>query len=251
MKAVILAAGQGARLRPLTDDRPKCMVEFQGRPIIDRLIETLRECGIDEIVVVGGYCLSRLEEHLRPSGVKICANPRFAATNMVYTLFCAEKEFDDDLIISYADIVYTPRVLKTLLENDALLATVVDRDWQRLWRARMQDVLSDAETMRVSAEQTIQELGRKPQTLEEIQGQYIGLTMIRRQALAQVAAFYHRLDPDGLYDGKPRDAMFMTSFLQLLIERVQPVRAAWISGGWAEIDSLRDLEQLQRWVNFL
>ena len=58
MKVVILAAGQGTRLRPLTDSCPKCMVEVNGRSIIERQLDTMRSCGIKEcdITVVAGYC---------------------------------------------------------------------------------------------------------------------------------------------------------------------------------------------------
>ena len=55
MKAIILAAGQGARLRPLTDDRPKCMVEYQGKPLIEHVVHALRENGVTDIVAVRGY----------------------------------------------------------------------------------------------------------------------------------------------------------------------------------------------------
>src|SRR5690606_20973961 len=92
MKVIFLAAGQGTRLRPLTDDRPKCMVPFLGKPLIERDIETLRLCGVNDILVIGGYRAEKLEG----LGVEIVLNPRFETTNMVQTLFSARAHFPTD-----------------------------------------------------------------------------------------------------------------------------------------------------------
>ena len=61
MRAILLGAGQGTRLRPLTDDRPKCMVEVGGRPLLDWQIRALRAAGVDDIVLVRGYSRSRIQ----------------------------------------------------------------------------------------------------------------------------------------------------------------------------------------------
>ena len=87
MKAIILAAGQGTRLRPLTDDKPKCMVEFQGKPIIDHIIENFILCGIDDIVVVNGYKGNILEQHLENQNIKFIQNEKYDSTNMVTRYF--------------------------------------------------------------------------------------------------------------------------------------------------------------------
>lgn len=245
MKAIILAAGQGIRLKPLTDNRPKCMVEFQGKPIIDYIIGTLRHCGIDDILVVNGYEKSMLEEHIRDSGVRFLTNGEFQTTNMVYTLFCAEEEMEGDLIISYADIIYSECVLSRLLRDPADIAVVVDKDWKKLWSLRMEDPLRDAETMILDQNGFITELGKKPERYEQIQGQYIGLIKISGKVLRRVREFYHRLDTNSVYDGKNFNNMYMTSFLQLIIERLMPVKAVLTPGGWIEIDSLEDIERLK------
>ena len=76
MKVIILAAGQGTRLRPLTDHQPKCMVEIGHKSIIDRQIEVMKACGIKEedIYIVGGYRSDVLAEHFRDTGIRIIHN---------------------------------------------------------------------------------------------------------------------------------------------------------------------------------
>ena len=81
MKAIILAAGTGSRLRPLTNEIPKCLVETNGKKLIEHQLSVLRaNQSIEEIIIVTGY----LGEQLAPYGNKLIHNDRFATTNMVY-----------------------------------------------------------------------------------------------------------------------------------------------------------------------
>ena len=113
IKVIILAAGEGTRLRPYTLDKPKCMVEIDGKSLIDRQISVLEKAGIDEIVLVGGFKI----EMLKGKGSRIKENSNYSKTNMVWTLFCAEDELQDDVIISYGDIVYSKKILDSAQLN--------------------------------------------------------------------------------------------------------------------------------------
>ncbi|MCP4605095.1 MAG: phosphocholine cytidylyltransferase family protein [Proteobacteria bacterium] len=237
MKAVLLAAGQGTRLLPLTNDRPKCMVEYRGRPIIDHILDTLSVCSVEDIVLIKGYLADVLD---RPC-TKSIINTRFASTNMVHTLFCAEEELTDSCIISYTDIIYGPSILKALLDCPDDISLTVDKDWKKLWEARMEDPLRDAETLRLTDDGYIIELGKKPKSYDDIEGQYMGLIKLTAKGCEQVRCHYHSLDRDAEYDGKDFDNMYMTSFIQSMIDSGIPVKAVPISGGWLEIDSLEDL----------
>lgn len=241
MKALILAAGEGKRLRPLTDDRPKCMVPFRGRPLIDYTLDAMQACGLRDIALVHGYCHPVLESHLQTRNVTFFHNPAYDRTNMVHSLFCAESWLDDDLIISYSDILYTAPVLQALMDCAAPVSVVIDRDWRALWEQRFADPLSDAETLKLDVEGHIRELGKKPKSYDEIEGQYIGLIKISRDALPTVRDFYRCLDRAATYDGKSFENMFMTSFIQLVIDNLLPVKAVEIHGGWLEVDTLDDL----------
>ncbi|MGM0632220.1 MAG: NTP transferase domain-containing protein [Pseudomonadota bacterium] len=248
MRAVILAAGQGSRLRPHTDDRPKGMVELAGRPLLHRQIEVLRDAGVDDIVLVSGY----RGDQLRMPGVRLMENPRYAETNMVSTLFCAEsaiREAPGDVLITYADIVYEPRVLQSVLQCTAPLCVAVDREWRAFWELRMDDPLSDAETLRLVDGDRITEMGKKPYSYADIQGQYMGLMKLRGDHRDAFCEHWHSMDRQAIYDGKDFDNMYMTSYLQHLIDSDWDVRAAFTDNGWLEVDTVEDLaryESLQR-----
>ncbi len=237
-KAILLAAGQGTRLRPLTDDRPKCLVEWRGRSLLERALEALGEAGIGDVTVVGGYCAHAL---VRPD-LRLVLNPRYESTNMVHSLFCAEDQMaGDDLLVAYSDIVFHPRILRPLLDCPAPIAVAVDLDWRSLWEIRMADPLADAETLKVDGQGDIVEIGGKPTSYDQIQGQYVGLIKVSRDMLEPLRRFYRGLDRLATYGGRAFERMFMTDFLQVVIDRLTPVRAVFVRGGWIEIDSVEDL----------
>lgn len=233
-----MAAAQGARMRPLTDERPKCMVSYQGLPLIEHVVRALRHNGVHDIVAVRGY----KPEALRCPGLRFYDNPDYLTTNRVHTLFCAERELNGDVIISYSDIVYSPSVVRRLIDTQADFAVVVDRDWRRLWQERMDDALDDAETLRLDYRGNIIELGKRATSYAEIEGQYIGLMKVSAAAWPKLHAFHAALDRDADYDGKDFDNMYMTTFIQAVIDRLMPVKAVPINGGWLEIDVPSDLE---------
>ena len=239
-RALILAGGQGTRLRPLTNDKPKCLVELCGRSLLSRQVETLHSCGINDIHIVTGY----LKEKIEAQGFNTSYNSRFDKTNMVESLFSALAfiEQTGDLIISYGDIVYEPGNLQRLLDCDNEIAIMVDRKWADLWLLRFENPLEDAETLILDDDNYITELGKKSENYDSSQGQYTGLIKLRSDKTKDFIAFYNDLDRDAIYDGKDFDNMYMTSFIQLLINKGWKVKACMVDSGWLEIDSIEDLD---------
>ena len=240
MRAIILAAGEGTRLRPYTDTIPKCMVPYKGKPIIEYTIECLYKNNITDISAVVGYqaqCINRYS-------INTILNPRFNETNMVHSLFCAERLLngEDDVLIIYGDIVFDDNVLKAALNSSHHVSVVVDTLWAQLWEMRMENIFLDAETLKLRADGSIKELGKKPTSKEDIQGQYIGLIKIKKESLAKITDLYHSLDKTKLYDGKTFPHMFMTSFIQQAIDAGIRVNPVWIDGGWLEFDRPSDLD---------
>lgn len=242
-KALILAAGQGTRLRPITNDKPKCLTLLNGQSLLERQSKVLNQSGINDITVIGGYCVDKI----KALGYDCVVNTEYASTNMVATLFCAESKMkgDQDLLITYGDIIYEPGNLTTFLKDDSEITLMIDKDWLRLWKLRLDDPLDDAETLVLDENLFVKELGKKPQNISQIQGQYTGLIKVRSDKVASFKSFYHHLDRTSLYDGKNFENMYMTSFLQHLIDNGWKVKAAIVSNGWLEIDSVSDLESYQ------
>jgi len=237
MKALILAAGEGTRLRPYTLDRPKCLVEIDGVSLLDRQLAVLRSRGIDDIVLIGGY----RAEMLQNKATRLHLNPRFSETNMVWTLFCAEEELEGDVIVSYGDIVYAGEILDQLLASRADIAVTIDMEWESYWRARSDDPLADAETLRLGDDGRIVEIGRRPTSLDEIEGQYMGLIKFSVQGLEQLKAVYRKALHEGSLGPRPVEKAYMTDLLQALIDDGTRIQAVGVKEVWVEVDTVSDL----------
>jgi choline kinase len=243
-KALILAAGRGERLRPLTDKTPKCLVRFMGKSLLERQIATLNSQGITGVHIATGYCAGQIEA----LGFETSFNENFDSTNMVVSLFAAlnyMETFQEDLIIGYGDIIYRQENLIKLLSCDEEVTLMIDKEWRSLWSMRFENVLVDAETLMMDSEGYITEIGKKPNGYERIQGQYTGLIKIRADKLTDFIRFYNKLDKSAIYDGKDFCNMYMTSLLQLMIDNSWKVKSAIVESGWLEIDSVDDLAKYE------
>jgi len=237
LKVIILAAGEGTRLRPYTLDRPKCMVEIDGVSLIDRQLEVLKSEGIDDIVIIGGY----KSEMLKRGDIKLKVNARYFETNMVWTLFSAEEELEGDIIVSYGDIVYSKNILKALIKSKADIAVTIDMKWEGYWRERNENPLDDAETLKLRKDGTISEIGQKPSSLEEIEGQYMGLMKFSSEGVRQIKSAFHSALESGKLLGKEVENSYMTDLLQFIVSIGGKVASVQIDEDWVEVDTVEDL----------
>lgn len=236
VRAVILAAGRGTRLGALARDRPKVMVELAGDTLLAHQRRALAVAGITDVHIVLGHGADLVRSHADARGLTVWTNPDYATTNMVSTLACAQGALDGaaDVLIAYGDIVYEPRVLAAIAAVDAEVTVAVDLAWRDYWSARMDDPLADAETLRMTDDGRLLEVGRRPSGYDDVEAQYMGLIRVRSDAVprfAEVAGRLAGMDPN----------TFMTTLLQRLIDDGWDVRVAPVSNGWLEIDGPEDL----------
>ena len=244
-KAIILAAGQGTRLRPITNDRPKCLVPLMGKTLLEYQVEILKSAGVTNIHIVTGYRADQIVD----LGFETSYNSRFKTTNMVESLFTAIEFINDckeDLIIAYGDIIYSDNNLSSLLSCNDQVSLMIDKEWRKLWSLRLDNPLEDAETLLVDKEGYVTNLGEKPKDYDEIQGQYTGLIKIRADKLSDFTTFYERLNRNEVYDGNDFNNMYMTSFIQMLINNSWKVKAVNVENGWLEVDTVDDLNIYER-----
>lgn len=126
-RAIILAAGRGSRLRPYTDDRPKCLIEIDGRTLIDRQIESLAECGVSDVVAVIGY-QADVVRRVVGGRVRYIENRRYRETNSLYSLWLAADELREGAFVINSDVLAAPLLFERLFRADAADAVLVDRD---------------------------------------------------------------------------------------------------------------------------
>jgi choline kinase len=173
MKALILAAGTGSRLKPYTDNTPKTLVKLHGEPLLEHQLKRLNKVGCSDIGIVTGY----LSEQFSKYKLTTFINHEYATTNMLYSLFQA-KEFlsgNEDVLICYGDIIYSENVIKKLIATDKPIVVSADTNWYQLWAKRMEEPLDDAESFIYNKDHKVLELGKKINDVSRAMAQYIGL----------------------------------------------------------------------------
>jgi len=249
VKAIIVAAGMGRRLRPYTDDRPKCLVEVNGKSILQRQLDAYRDAGIDEVYIVRGY----MKESIQIDGARYFENTDFANNNILASLFYAEPAMEGGFLFSYSDIVFRPEVVRTALLTEGDYALVVDRRWAEAYEGRMNHPVEEAEVARIEGGR-VTRVGKKTVPASQATGEFIGLARFSARAVEQMRARYHARRRE--LAGKPYgtaarfEVAYVTDLLNDLIDGGEVMRPAFIDGGWREIDTVEDLERAKAVVSW-
>ena len=116
MKAIILAAGTGSRIRRLSKIKHKCLIKIGEKTLITRLVDTLREFDIKDILIITGYKSSQIEREIKKKA-KYLYFPRYRYTNNLQTLLYAKKMINGPFICSFSDVFFDQQIIKNLIKN--------------------------------------------------------------------------------------------------------------------------------------
>jgi len=223
----------------LTDEKPKSLVEFSGKPIISYQIDILRSLKFDMIVVVKGY-KSDCFNYKNIKYYEVHENK-----NMIYSLFQAIDEFDEDLIISYGDIIYSKNVLDALLSSPFDISVIYDENWRDLYSLRYEYPEKEAESFLIEPSKKITEIGEQLPDPKKIQGQFVGLIKLSKTGAKLFKEFYLKSQKeyrDKIFiRGRTFENIYTTDFLQALINHGYSVCGCAIKNGWLEFDTPKDL----------
>ncbi len=249
MKAIIIAAGQGTRLRPHTADRAKCMVEVNGRALLHRQVDALRAAGVDDIVVIRGYKARTVQA----PGVRYVDNHAYASHNILESLMSAGDELAGDVIVSYGDIFYRPEIAAALMRSYLPGTLVVDRAWADIYDGRDDHPVAQAELCELSDFGLITRVGKHVGP-ENAFGEFIGLARFSAPLLARLMARYLQAKGRGLdapYGTAPSLRMaYLTDLLNDGIGHGEAIGVLATDGGWREIDTVQDLERARESIRW-
>ena len=218
-----------------------------GTSLISRNLQQWQKADDFNCLIVSGY----KEDRLKDMGYPLITNPIFSKSNMVWSLLMAlpqiEKLDDEFIYLSYGDIILAAKNVQLLIDSSADMSVVVDLNWELLWSFRMENYMTDVESLKFSGT-TITKKKKKAQSKLDIQGQYIGVLKIRRELLiSQLRSYktwvYDDVTATSILD---RQNLYLTDFIQQYIDKSGEVTAVFINGGWLEVDSVQDLMRYEK-----
>lgn len=234
MKAIILTAGVGSRIRPLTDTTPKCLLEVAGKPILQRMIDNLKAAGMTDFIIITGYMANTVKTFVQNTypdlKVEFILNERYEETNTGYSLFLTRDAVAGDNFIKLdGDVVFEEAVIKKLIEDKNENCLCIDRNIQL-----------DKEEVKAQIGEGDQIL-KVGKTLDArmAHGESIGIEKVGSKTGAE---FYNILERDVVEKQKWQE--YYDDSYTTLVEEGHPFHAVDISGlKWVEIDTHEDYER--------
>lgn len=238
MKAIVLSAGQGKRLLPLTKRRPKCLMCVDGRrSVLEVQLETLARCGVERATVVVGFGALQVESFVATTAIPGLAvetlyNPFYSASDNLATCWLARHLMDDDFLLVNGDTLFEDSVLMRVLDAQSHTITVTV-DHKPAYDADDMKVSLDGEGQLLAIGKTLEP--------ELVNGESIGLLCLRGSG--------PKLFREALDSAMRRPGSLQSWYLSVINEIAQDaavdtvsVRGMW----WHEIDSPEDLEEVRR-----
>jgi choline kinase len=236
MRAIFLAAGSARRMRPLTDELPKCLLRVAGRTILSRAVSILAGFGLRRITVVDGFAgdlvRAALHSEFPPDWFSFVRNCEYETTNNAYSLWLARRPEDEPLILLDADVVFDPEVVGRLIE---------DVHANRL-AVRSRGELGEEEVkVRLGPDGRISDIG-KTLSLDVTAGESIGLAAFS----APFARLLFDVLERRLLHERRLDEWYESAFLELIEagQEVYPVDLGDLRV--TEVDTFEDLEEARR-----
>ena len=243
IKALIIAAGLGSRLKSHTENLPKCMLDFGGKTLLQRQIDSYKKCGVKDISLIKGY----KKEKINYKGINYFENTDYKNNNILNSIFYAEKVINGNIIISYSDILFDSSVVERTLNSDHDISVVVDIDWRGYYVGRKDHPISEAENVIFNSNNEVEKIGKINTGNEAVHGEFIGMIKLSNRGTEIFKEHFHRLKK--IYWNKPfqRAKIFqkayLTDYIQELVDIGIKVHCVIIESGWKEIDTVEDYKK--------
>ena len=246
MRPVLIGAGRGSRLQHRTEEIPKTLVEVMGRPMLEHILDALKEGGFsrNDVVFVCGYKADVLRA--RYPEFTYVENRDWENNNILASLLCAREHLKDGFVSSYTDIIYRPECVKDVVASPHDKVLVCDTDWRRRYVRRTQHPEHDAEKMIAKGDRVVEVSRTIPS--EDASGEFIGVAKLGADGAREMCEAFDvaRMSEKTLGD-RPFEKAYLIHLWQWMIDRGSDFHRVDTHGGYMELDTLEDLELAQSW----
>ena len=245
MKAIIVSAGYGSRLEEHTKERPKGLLDINGKTILERQISLFKKNGINDIVVITGPY-----KNFGMKDVSYINDEDYDKHDVLGSLMAAKDDIIGDVLTSYSDILFDESILHQLLEFRGDIGIPIDLDWKKSYEGRTQHPKSEADNVLLKNNKIIQIQKNIPDSEKgEIVGEFLGPIILSAKGAKIFVENYERLEKEhqGPFHMAPSlKKAYLTDMIQELIDLNYQVTPIIISGKWCEIDTSEDLERARK-----
>lgn len=224
MKAIILAAGIGSRMLPLTKDTHKCLLKINNEPIIRNQINQLSRAGISDITLVGGYKFDLVKDYLRDE-VEYAFNPFYETTNSVVSLWLAVQNIDSDILIINSDVIFDEELVKKMCDVDSEISVAISKNWSDERGYKAEIINNFVVNMSMDIEKN------------KIDGEYAGMIFVKQSQLQKL-----KDKSESLLLDKKFNIWFEDMIVELIKDGAKAKSVEVNPEKWYELDTVEELE---------
>ena len=244
VKAIIIAAGKGSRLRPFTNHLPKGLLKIGKESIIGSQIKNYNLHKINSINIIIGY----KKNYFKFKGVKYFLNNNYKKNNILESLFSAKKILNGECLIAYSDIIFKEKILKNIIKSKFPISIVVDTDWKKNYIGRKYHPYSEAEKAYINKKNEIVRIG-KDLKLNNSNSEFIGMLKLNNEGCKIFKKYYSlakkKYKEKKFFGSVNIQKAYITDFLKYLISKKIKIYCVKIKSNWREIDTTEDLAKAQ------
>ena len=246
MKAIIIAAGSGQRLDSETTKLPKGLLDINGKNILERQINLLKNKNIQDIIIITGP----YKEKFNFSNVNYVEDLEYEKHDVLLSLMIAKNEIQGDILIIYSDILFDEQVLQQVLESKADIGITIDLDWEKKYENRTEHPKSEADNVIIQnnkilkIRKNITEISH-----DQVNGEFIGIVKLSTKGSEIFLDMYNQVEktkPTSFHDAASFEKSYLTDMLQELIDQGISLDPIIIDGNWCEIDTPQDLKTAKK-----
>ena len=243
---IVIAASRGGKLGDLTEDQPKCMVDIRGKPLLRRLVSTLKKGGVRNVTVVRGYKKEKID---LPS-ITTVDNDSYDTTGEAYSLSRALPHVEGDCILSYGDILFRRFILDALLASTADIVLAVDARGQGQDfhdAGRKVDLVSctrpfSGDYLEEIEPTAVLKIGNDLSS-NEVHGEWIGLARTNARGSEII-----REQLKVMEKAKKLETATLLDLFSAILDAGHPITALYITGHWLDVDDAFDLAEARNFT---
>jgi len=248
LKVIFLAAGHGKRLSNLTKTSPKCLLNINGKSMLERDMDAFLQNGIKDFVVITGPN----SEKFNFKNVNYIQDLNYENHDVLGTLMEARKFFNNDVIVSYTDIIYDKSVVKSILDFSGDIGLAVDMNWEEAYVGRTGHPVTEAANVMVK-NNTILKIGHNTTKFgkytNDMIGEFLGIMKLSKNGSKNLLDRYEELEKLSIgqfHEAPSFEFAYIVDIIQDMIDQGVNVNPIKICGKWCEIDTLQDLERSKK-----
>ncbi len=229
MKSIIIAAGLGKRIPEFTKKIPKSMIKINNKSILKRQIDIMKKFNIKKIAIIKGYKSNKI----KIKRVKYYYNSNFKNNEQLDSFFSALKWFNDDLLVTFSDIIYEDSILKKVLKSKFNITLAIQKNWKKKYKNRFDHPYNQADKVFIKNKNIIKIGKELPEN--ETNGEFLGIFRIKKNFCKKIIEEYKKLKKK-----KDTQKLQLHNFFNYLIKRKIDLKPTYVNGKFMEIDTYND-----------